>query len=271
MAADLRRVVTAQLGGKIVRQPRGERLLIGQIAGQHIVLEGELDVRHQRRQLRRRQAHADFLTAADLLIGRQRLQFTIEPALFERIDLASVNIEQARGVGAAGAHQVVLVAVVSQHQPGHLIGHRGQQFGAPIGLQARRTHQGVDQDLDVDLVIRTVHTRGVIQGIGVDPSAAQVELDTAERGDTEIAALADDLRADLVGIDAHGVVGAVTHTGLRLGLSFDVGADTAVEQQVDRGAKDRADEGGRGHLADLFVDTQRSAHLDGDRDRLLLP
>jgi len=57
-----------------------------------------------------------------------------------------------------------------------------------------------------------------------DPPAAQVELDTAERRDTEVAALTDNLGAQLICIDTHQVVGTVAdvRVGFRFGL--DVGS-----------------------------------------------
>ena len=82
---------------------------------------------HQGGQFRRGQSDTDLLAPGDLLFCRQGLEFAVEPAvLLEFPDLAGVHVQQRRRVGTTGAHQIVLVAVVSQHQPGHLIGHRGQ-------------------------------------------------------------------------------------------------------------------------------------------------
>ena len=55
MSADLGGEVLAQLGREVVGQPGGEHLLVGQVGGQQFVLERQLDVRHQRRELGRRQ------------------------------------------------------------------------------------------------------------------------------------------------------------------------------------------------------------------------
>ena len=100
--------------------------------------------------------------------------------------------------------------------------------------------------------------------------AAEVELDAAQRGDAEVAALADHLGAQLISVDPDGVVGAVADVGVGLGLGLDVGADAAVEQQVHRRLQDRPHQRGRRHLVDAVVEAQRVAHLRADRDRLLL-
>ena len=127
MVADLRDEVVAQLGREVFRQLGGERLLVGKVAGQHLFFERQLDVGHQGGQFRRGQSDTDLLAPGNLLFGRQGLEFAVETAaLLEFPDLAGVHVQQRRRVGTTGAHQIVLVAVVSQHQPGHLIGHRGQ-------------------------------------------------------------------------------------------------------------------------------------------------
>ena len=50
--SDLGAELVAQLGREVARQPGGEHLLVRQVGGQHLVLEFQLDVRHQRREFR---------------------------------------------------------------------------------------------------------------------------------------------------------------------------------------------------------------------------
>ena len=52
VVADLGHEVIAQLSREILWQPGRERLLIGKIAGQHLLLERKLDVGHQGGQFR---------------------------------------------------------------------------------------------------------------------------------------------------------------------------------------------------------------------------
>ena len=71
------------------------------------------------------------------------------------------------------------------------------------------------------------------------------EGDAPMLGQAEIAALADDLAAQLLGVDADGVVGAVVGVGVALDGGLDVGADAAVPEEVDRRQQDRPDQLGR--------------------------
>ena len=65
-------------------------------------------------------------------------------------------------------------------------------------------------------------------------------LDAALLGEAEIAALAHDLAAQFVAVDAQRIVGAVADIGVGFRGGLDVGADAAVPQQVDRRLQDGA-------------------------------
>ena len=178
--------------------------------------------------------------------------------------------QQAGRVGAAGAHQVVLVLVVDEDQLAHFVGHRQQQVRPVLRPHLAGAHQRVDQDLDVDLVVGAVDTGGVVQRVGVDPAAGEVELDATQRRDAEVAAFADHLGAHLVSVHPDHVVGAVADVGVGLRLGLDVGADTAVPQQVHRCLQDAAQQLGRRQFVDVVLDSECGADLRADRDRLLL-
>ena len=62
---------------------------------------------------------------------------------------------------------------------------------SPVG------HDRVEQDLDVDLVVGAVDAAGVVDRVGVDAPAAERELDPPALREAEVAALADDLRAQV--------------------------------------------------------------------------
>ena len=73
-------------------------------------------------------------------------------------------------------------------------------------------------------------------------------LDAAALGHAQVAALAHHLAAQLVAVDAQGVVGAVADVGMRFAAGLDVGADAAVPEQVDRRLEDRVHQLVRRHL-----------------------
>ena len=121
----------------------------------------------------------------------------------------------------------------------HVVGDALEHLVALLHRQLARLDREPEQDLQVDLVVGAVDAGRVVDRVGVDAAAAQRVLDAAALGEAEVAALADDLRAQLAAVDADGVVGAVADVGVRLRRRLDVGADAAVPEQVDRRAQDR--------------------------------
>ena len=156
-----------------------------------------------------------------------------------------------------------------EHPRRDIVGHVGEQGVALLAGEVAVAHDAVEQDLDVHLVVGAVDAGRVVDGVGVDLPTAQRVLDPAALGEPEVAALADDAAAQLVGVDPDAVVVLVPDLGVRLGGGLDVGADAAVPEQVDGGAQDRADQlvGGQRHR----VDVQRGLHLGRERDRLRGP
>ena len=88
------------------------------------------------------------------------------------------------------------------------------------------------------------------------PSAYSIR---AALGEAEVAALADDLAAQLVAVDADRVVGLVAGVGVRLGGGLHVRADAAVPEQVDGRPQDRLDQLVGRQL--LLLDAERLADL----------
>ncbi len=140
-----------------------------------------------------------------------------------------------------------------------LVGHRGEQLVALLHGHVAGIDHGAKQDLDVDLVVGAVDAGGVVDEVGVDPTALLGKRDPCLLGQAEIAALADDLAAQLLGVDPDRVVGAVEGVGVALGGRLDVGADAAVPEQVDRSEQDRPDQLLRGEL--LGLDREGAARL----------
>lgn len=118
-----------------------------------------------------------------------------------------------------------------------------------------------------------VHAGAVVDGVGVDLAALAAgpgpgELDAAELGQAQVAALADDAGPHVGAVDADGVVGLVADVRVGLGGRLDVRADAAVPQQVHRRAQDGPHQVGRGHLGDARLDPEGRADLRVDRDGL---
>src|SRR3546814_3767441 len=74
---------------------------------------------------------------------------------------------------------------------------------APLG------HLAVQCDLDIDLIVRAVDARAIVDEVGVDPAALRREGDARGLRDAKVRALADRLDAQILGIDAQRVVRGV--------------------------------------------------------------
>ena len=125
-----------------------------------------------------------------------------------------------------------------QDELGDLAGHLLQQLVAHVPGDLLVPNGPVQQDLDVDLVVGGVHAGRVVDEVGVDQAAAQRELDPGGLGQAEVAAFGDDPSPQLRRVDPDRLVGPVAAGGMGLAAGLDVGADTAVPQQVHRRGQD---------------------------------
>src|SRR5205807_6919716 len=90
----------------------------------------------------------------------------------------------------------------------------------------------VEQDFDVDLVVGRIDAGGVVDGVGVDAAAAHRVFDAGLLRKAKIGAFADDAHAQLGGVDAQRVVGAVAGGGVIFVARLDVRSDAAEPLQV---------------------------------------
>jgi len=91
-------------------------------------------------------------------------------------------------------------------------------------------HDLIEQNLDVDLMVGTIHPAGVVDGIGIDASAALRKFHAGELREAEIAAFPDHLAAQLRGVDAQRVIATIAHVEVVFSAGLDEGADPAVPQ-----------------------------------------
>lgn len=125
-----------------------------------------------------------------------------------------------------------LQVVVAQHQPRHFRRHGGKKLVALRHRQATAIDRGGEGDLDIDLDVGGIHAGRVVDGVGIATSTRQRIGDAALLGDAEIGAFADDLGAQLRGVDADGVIRPVTHLGVGFHRRLDIGADAAEPQKI---------------------------------------
>src|SRR5262245_57448745 len=162
-----------------------------------------------------------------------------------------------------------LLLVVLQYEASDLIGHFCEER-VPLRQTELAVHNRlVQQDLDVDLVIRAVHSCGVVDGVGVDTATCTGELDPSTLSEPEVAALPYDAAPQLVRVDADRIVHSVA--GLRVGLDacLDEGSDCTVPKQVDRRPEYRRDDLIR--RQGVRLDAENLPRLAGQRNRLRGP
>src|SRR5699024_2064129 len=109
---------------------------------------------------------------------------------------------------------------------------------------------------------------GVIDRIGVDPHALLGGFDPAQLAGSQVATLDHHLAAQLGAVDPDRVVRPVPDLGVGLGGGLDVGADSAVVDQIHRSLQAGVDQVRRAELADVVGQPQGGAHLLGDLHRL---
>jgi len=82
--------------------------------------------------------------------------------------------------------------------------------------EGARRNRLIEQDLDVDFVIRGVDPGRCVDGIGVDAPAGEGERDASALGYREVAPSPMTFCPDLAAVDTERIVGAVADLGLGL-------------------------------------------------------
>ena len=227
-------------GGKYAAQHLLQRRVVRQRRGDEVLAERHLHVGDEDGELGRRQPAAGVHPLRQLGVRRQELQPAVElAALLQRVHEALVDAEHVPRLPARVAEQHVLLVVVAQHVPPDVVRHLREQLVALLEREVAVGDDLVEQDLDVDLVVRAVDAGRVVDRVGVHADAVQRRLHPAELGEAEVAALADHPDAELVAVHPDRVVRLVADVRVRLGRRLDVGADAAVPQQVGGRLEDR--------------------------------
>src|SRR3546814_3570834 len=91
-----------------------------------------------------------------------------------------------------------------------LFGHVLQQRVAVGERKLSGPHLGVEGDLDVDLIVRTVDARRIIDEVCVDAPAARGIFDSARLGDAKVRPFADHPRAKVAAVDAMQELGSAS-------------------------------------------------------------
>ncbi len=190
--------------------------IIGQIGFKHLVIQPQLGIGHQNRDFRTGKALMGRRATCQFLVIGKIFDFPVQTTFaFEHPDQANLRIKRIPAPGKGVRDRLALQIVVTQHQIADLVGHFDQQFVTLLFGHVAGSYHLAHEDLDIDLVIRAVHTRRIVDGVRIQPSASMGILDTTALCAAKVGTFADDLCADILAIDANGIVGAVPGIGIR--------------------------------------------------------
>ena len=112
------------------------------------------------------------------------------------------------------------------------VGHAGQKVVAHPLFQSASAHFCIKRDLDVDLVIRTVDARRIVDEVGVYTPAAQGKADSSCLRDAKVCAFTDNLGAHVRAVDAQRIIARVTNVEMAFSPILNIGADAAEPQEL---------------------------------------
>ena len=270
VGADRRLPGLARLLGEIGLQALFQERVGGRPAGDDHTLQLQLAVGEQDGELGARQAAARLEALGDLRRVGQAFHGPVEASGMLQVGHeARMRVEFADRVHLQQRQRQGLFVVVTKDMGGHVVGHRLQDRVAAAAGELALTFQHAGGDLDVHLVVRGIHTRRVVDRVGVDTPARFRELDAAGLRQPQVRALADHLHAQLVAVDAHGVVGLVAGVHLGLVTRLHIGADAAQIEQLGRRLEDQVDDlGGRQRLG---LRPQEGADFGAERNGFQRP
>ena len=140
--------------------------------------------------------------------------------MLQGVDVAGVHVDHGVREGEGLVYRLGLLVVVAQNEVPDLVGHAGEQLVALLLGHVAGLDDGVEQDLDVHLVVGAVHPCRVVDGVHVDPAATERVLYASHLREPEVPALPDHVAPELVAVCPEGVVRPVADFGIALELAL---------------------------------------------------
>ncbi len=266
MLSQLLREFLGQIPGKHLVHFTGQKGIVRQGAVDQGLLQVALHIGNEYRQFRPGQPFLVQLALGQGLVIGQELQGTIELALaLKGIHQPAILFQPARRILAGNTDGLGLTVVVLEHQLRDVIGHLLKHDVALLVGEITHGNGPVEQDLHVDLVVRTIHTAGVVDKVRVQASALERKFNATELGKPKVAALTDHLAAKIRTVDPQTVVGLVAHITVGFTGGLHIGANATDPEQVDLCLEDMRDQHVWWHP--IRFDTQQFLHFRADRDR----
>ena len=132
-----------------------------------------------------------------------------------------------------------LLVIVAQDQRGDVVGHGASRLVALLAVSSP-SRDGIERDLDVDLVVGAVDAGRVVDRVGVDPHAARARPRSAPRW-VKPRLPPSPITCAQISPPRPGSRRwrGRRHSAVGLGRALHVGADAAEPEQVDRRQQDR--------------------------------
>ena len=236
--------VRGERGRKVRLQETSDQVrIVNQHGGLDALDEIDLGVRGGQRELGAGEAGVARVALVERLARRYRRRHPgQDAAILDRLEMVAKLVQVGAAAELFEAERQHLVAIVGDDAVGDFVGACGERAVARVEGELAAGHGGLEQNLQIDLVIGHIDAGRVVDRVGVDAAAGERVLDARVLGEAEVAALDDNFRAQLRCGDSACVVGVVGDFGVGLGRGANVGADAAVVKQIDRRAQNALDQ-----------------------------
>ncbi len=190
-----------------------------------------------------------------------------DSAIFDGLKMVAKSNHLITAADLLEAERQHLVAIVADNARGNVVGASGERLVARVESKRAASDGRLEQNFEIDFVIRHIDAGGVVDRVGVDASAGERVLDARFLREAEIAALDHDLRAQFGRRNPARVIGVIADVGVALDACAHVSADAAVVEQIDRRAQDRLHQ--RFAIERVEVASERHPRLRAQLDSLL--
>ena len=161
-----RREVTRQFGRQVG--------VLGNVGMDERTVQPNLAVAQDDGEFGTRQPLAGLAAFGDFLLRRQEFQRAVQiSGTLERTDHEGALAQPLLRLELAGTDRLALKIVVAQYQTRHFTRHLHQQAIASRARDFPGAHRAVQQYLQIDLDVRTVHARRVVDEICIERRAAR--------------------------------------------------------------------------------------------------
>ena len=154
-----------------------------------------------------------------------------------------------------------------QYQFTDFISHAGQQLIALVFFYRACINNRVNQNLDIDFMVRAIYTRRIINRISMQSHTGLRRLNAAQLREAQIAALGYHLAAQFIAVNTQCVCGAITDFRVALKTRFHIRANAAVVEKINRRFQNGAHQFNRRRRINRVINAQHRLDLRREWNR----